>query len=255
MSKNVYDFIIENEKEKFITSLNKSFYDSIRNSSNNQDWSDATERLVSSHKEMVDGMMERHYQNIGHVLSNYINKKAGSDAGKYDPENTGYKLIEGCRSFYQKNQIFEAHAKQYLYELDRLAKVAEKSKSVSVLVGLLSKHQSSNFQKLNAESKEAIDTFRQEASDCDESALVIRVLNHIEYDNPVLNHPELLEKLSNKFGSNVVEKLINFGMEFSITGEDRSLLNDVCSNQDSMDSISMILGLDSENTTHPYNSY
>jgi len=107
MSKNVYDFIIENEKEKFITSLNKSFYDSIRNSSNNQDWSDATERLVSSHQEMVDGMMERHYQNIGHVLSSYINKnKGGSDAGKYDPENTGYKLIEGCRSFYQKNQIF-----------------------------------------------------------------------------------------------------------------------------------------------------
>lgn len=110
----------------------------------------------------------------------------------------------------------------------------------------MSKHQDSNFQKLNAESKEAIDTFRQEASDCDGSALVIRVLNHIEYDNPVLNHPELLEKLSDKFGSNVVEKLINFGMEFSITGEDRSLLNDICSNQDSMDSISMILGLEAE---------
>ena len=69
-------------------------------------------------------------------------------------------------------------------------------------------------------------------------------VHHIEYDNPVLNHPELIKGMADKFGSGIINKLIDFGMQFINNQEDREILEGVCSGADSVDAMSLLMGLD-----------
>ncbi len=72
---------------------------------------------------------------------------------------------------------------------------------------------------------------------------VIYALSEIIYDNPILNHPELINAMKTKFGSGIVDKLINFGIQFT-SSEDKSMLEDICNEPNSLETVSLLMGLD-----------
>ena len=72
---------------------------------------------------------------------------------------------------------------------------------------------------------------------------VVYALSDIIYDNPILNHPELIKHMAAKFGSGIIDKLISFGMQFT-SSEDKSLLDNICNEPNSLDNVSLLMGLD-----------
>ena len=46
-----------------------------------------------------------------------------------------------------------------------------------------------------------------------------------------------------KFGSGIIDKLISFGMQFT-SSEDKSLLDNICNEPNSLDNVSLLMGLD-----------
>ncbi|WP_342269475.1 ankyrin repeat domain-containing protein [Rickettsia endosymbiont of Orchestes rusci] len=73
---------------------------------------------------------------------------------------------------------------------------------------------------------------------------IIMAVTEIEYDNPVLNHPELIEQAVKKFGSPIVKKLINLGNQFTDTKENRELLENVCQDSNGLENLLTLIGLD-----------
>ncbi len=76
-----------------------------------------------------------------------------------------------------------------------------------------------------------------------EHTTIVKALFGIEYDNPILNHPELIKNMQTKFGSGIVDKLINFGTQFT-SSEDKSMLEDICNEPNSLETVSLLMGLD-----------
>lgn len=100
-----------------------------------------------------------------------------------------------------------------------------------------------SINSINDEIQQAITGFLEKAHGTINNVTVMSVPN-IEYDNPVLNHPELLKEMANKFGSGIVDKLIDFGIQFIDNQEDRELLESVCNQTDNVDTMSLLIGLD-----------
>jgi hypothetical protein len=96
---------------------------------------------------------------------------------------------------------------------------------------------------LKFQFSEDVDSVVQTISKFDNTTIVKAVF-YIEYDNPVLNHPELMKQMANKFGFNVIDKLINFGMQFTNNAEDKAMLDHVCNESNNVDAMSLLLGLD-----------
>lgn len=75
---------------------------------------------------------------------------------------------------------------------------------------------------------------------------IIMAVTHIEYANPVLNHPELIKGIEDKFGSRAINKLIDFSIQFTSNEEDRELLESIINEENSINAVSILLGLDEE---------
>ncbi len=73
---------------------------------------------------------------------------------------------------------------------------------------------------------------------------VVKALFGIEYDNPILNHQELIKNMATKFGNGIVDKLISFGMQFTSSAEDKNMLEDICNEPNSLETVSLLMGLD-----------
>ena len=73
--------------------------------------------------------------------------------------------------------------------------------------------------------------------------MVVYALSDVIYDNPILNHPELIKHMAAKFGSGIIDKLISFGMQFT-SSEDKSLLDNICDEPNSLETFSLLMGLD-----------
>ena len=83
-----------------------------------------------------------------------------------------------------------------------------------------------------------------------QTSTIAYVVSDIIYDNPILNHPELIKQMATKFGSGIIDKLINFGMQFNNT-EDRAMLECVCNEPNNVDNMALLIGLDiSDNITY-----
>jgi hypothetical protein len=76
-----------------------------------------------------------------------------------------------------------------------------------------------------------------------EHTVIVKAVFGIEYDNPILNHPELIKHMAAKFGSGIIDKLISFGMQFT-SSEDKSLLDNICDEPNSLETVSLLMGLD-----------
>jgi phosphoribosylformylglycinamidine (FGAM) synthase-like amidotransferase family enzyme len=50
--------------------------------------------------------------------------------------------------------------------------------------------------------------------------------------------------MADKFGSGIINKIINFGMQFTNNQEDREVLEGICNGADSVDAMSLLMGLD-----------
>ena len=77
-----------------------------------------------------------------------------------------------------------------------------------------------------------------------QTSTIAYVVSNIVYDNPILNHPELIKQMATKFGSGIIDKLINFGMQFINNTEDRTMLECVCNEQNNVDTMALLMGLD-----------
>lgn len=64
-----------------------------------------------------------------------------------------------------------------------------------------------------------------------ESNFTVLAVDQIKYDNPLLNHPKLLNQLSDKYGSGVLSKLIDFGTQFTASAESREELEALCGSE------------------------
>jgi hypothetical protein len=73
---------------------------------------------------------------------------------------------------------------------------------------------------------------------------IIMAVTHIEYANPVLNHPELIKGIQDKFGSRAINKLIDFSIQFTSNEEDRELLESIINEENSINAVSILLGLE-----------
>ena len=100
-----------------------------------------------------------------------------------------------------------------------------------------------NINLIGKQLEQSVAQFLEKAHNAVNTVTVMSV-HHIEYDNPVLNHPELIKGMADKFGSGIINKLIDFGMQFINNQEDREILEGVCSGADSVDAMSLLMGLD-----------
>lgn len=64
-----------------------------------------------------------------------------------------------------------------------------------------------------------------------------------EYDNPILNHPDLLIRLKNDHGVSAVERAVDFSAQFVDTIESRNLLEIVFSNPSYYSFITEVIGV------------
>lgn len=78
---------------------------------------------------------------------------------------------------------------------------------------------------------------------------IIVMYAEIEYDNPVLNHPELLDQAAKKYGHGIIEKLINLSMVFTETQESKDLLHSACSEPNGLENVISLIGLDISHST------
>ena len=96
---------------------------------------------------------------------------------------------------------------------------------------------------ISKQLEQSVNDFKQKA-DATINNVTVMLVSNIEYDNPVLNHPELIKGMAEKFGSGIINKIINFGMQFTNNQEDREVLEGICNGDDSVDAMSLLMGLD-----------
>ena len=100
-----------------------------------------------------------------------------------------------------------------------------------------------NFGLIGKQLEQSVAQFLEKAHNTVNTVTVMSV-HHIEYDNPVLNHPELIKGMAEKFSSGIINKIINFGMQFTQNQEDREVLDGICNGADSVDAMSLLMGLE-----------
>lgn len=77
------------------------------------------------------------------------------------------------------------------------------------------------------------------------TSCIIALTKAIEYYNPIINHPELINQFNSHYGASLTNRLINFGMQFSYKQEDRDILESICVDDHNIKYLITLIGLES----------
>jgi len=77
------------------------------------------------------------------------------------------------------------------------------------------------------------------------TSCIIALTKSMEYCNPIINHPELINQFNSHYGALLTNRLINFGMQFSYKQEDRDILESICIDDHNIEYLTTLIGLES----------
>jgi len=84
-----------------------------------------------------------------------------------------------------------------------------------------------------------------------QTSTIAHAIFDIIYDNPILNHPKLLEAIFAKFGSDVTNKFIDLCGELSNTRETKDIIEEISRSPNNIKMVASLIGLGHSDHTVP----